>query len=213
MAEGADGKPGGDGISEARREEAKNLKKPEVWMKVPSKKDLRTKGKSKLETRKPERPKRVHFEAVLIKSVKGVSYVAILKNLQSRVNPEELGVMISGVRETRTKDLLVEIKCAAKDRGRLDSAFRDVVRETGSVRHLVPTNEVDILDIDPIVEAAEIAMTVRSCLREEPLSDVKVSLTRKPFRGTKKAFVRMEEARVLMLLKETHIKGLYQCER
>ena len=113
--------------------------------------------------------------------------------------------MISGVRETRTKDLLVEIKCAVKDRGRLDSTFRDVVEETGSVRHLVPTIEVKILDIDPTVEAREIAMAVRSSLREEPSSDVKVSLTRKPFIGTKKAFVRMEEVRALMLLKETHI--------
>ena len=31
------------------------------------------------------------------------------------------GVKIGGVRETRTKGLLVKVKCAAKDRGRLDS--------------------------------------------------------------------------------------------
>ena len=55
--------------------------------------------------------------------MEGVSYAAILKSLKSRVNPEEVGVKIGGNRETRTKDLMVEIKCAAEDRGSLDSAL------------------------------------------------------------------------------------------
>ena len=57
------------------------------------------------------------------------------------------------LRETRSKDLLVEVKYAPKDRGKLDSVFRDVFGETGSVRSLVPTVEVEILDIDPTAEA------------------------------------------------------------
>ena len=88
------------------------------------------------------------------------------------------------------------MKCAAENRGRLDSAFRGVVDESGSVRHLVPTVEVEILDVDPIVEE-EVAQTVRSYLREEPSSEVKVFLTKKSFRGTRKAFVELEEARAL----------------
>ena len=40
----------------------------------------------------------------------GVSYALVLENLKSRVNPEELGVTIEGIRETRSKDLLVERK-------------------------------------------------------------------------------------------------------
>ena len=129
----------------------KTSKHPEKWLEVPLRKDLR---KKKLEPipKKPERPKRDHSESVIIKPLKGVSYAEILKNLKSRVNPEELGVKIGGIRETRTKDLLVEVKCAAEDRGRLDTAFRDVVGESGSVRHLVPTVEVEIMDIDPTIE-------------------------------------------------------------
>ena len=78
-----------------------------------------------------------------------------MKNLKSRANAEELGVTNGEIRETRTKDLLFEVRCAAKDRGSLDSIFRCVVGETGSVRHLVPTVEVEILGIDPTVEAKE----------------------------------------------------------
>ena len=102
---------------------------------------------------------------VLIKPSKGVNYEAILKNLKSRVNPEELGVKIGGIREVRTKDLLVEVKCAAEDRGRLDSAFREVVKESGSVRHLVPMVEVETQYVDSTVEEEEIAEAVWRCLR------------------------------------------------
>ena len=63
------------------------------------------------------------------------------------------------------------------------------------VHHFLPTVEVEIMEIDPNVEKA-----VWSYLREKPSSGVKVFLTRKPFRGTRKAFIRMEEARALMLL-------------
>ena len=48
---------------------------------------------------------------------------------------------------------LLHLKYAAKDRGRLDSAFRDDVGGSGSVRHLVPTVKVEIMDIEPTAEA------------------------------------------------------------
>ena len=47
-----------------------------------------------------------------------------------------------------TKVLLVEVKCGVENRGSLDSAFRGVVGESGSVCHLVPMVEVEIMDID-----------------------------------------------------------------
>ena len=123
--------------------------------------------------------------------MEGVSYAAILKNLQSRVNPEELWARIGGIRETRMNDLLFVLKCVAKDTVRLDSAFPEVIGETGSVHDLVPSVEVEILDVDPAVKTEEIAKVVWNCLREEPSSGVKVSLAKRPFRGTRKAFIRM----------------------
>ena len=82
-------------------------------MEVPARKDLQKK-KPKPATRKSERPKRARSEAVLIKPTVGVSYAAILKNLKSRGNPEELGATIGGNRETRSKDLLVEVRREGK---------------------------------------------------------------------------------------------------
>ena len=73
-------------------------------------------------------------------------------------------------------------------------------------------SEVEILDVDPMVEVEDIEEAVWSCLKEEPSSGVEVSLTKKPSRGTKKAFVKMEDARALKLLKAAHIKiGWVSC--
>ena len=87
------------------------------------------------------------------------------------------------------------MKCAAKDRGRLDSAFRDVVEETGSVRHLVFRVEEEILDIELTEESEEVTEAVRNCLQEETSSEVKVFMTKRPFRGTRKAYLLLEETR------------------
>ena len=184
----------------------KTSKQSEEWVEVPARKDFRKKKKPNLEIRRTERTKRAHSETVLIKPSEGVSCAAILKSLKNCVNHEELGVTIGGIRETRSKGVLVEVKCSAKDRKRLDSAFRNVVGGSESVRHLVLTVKVEVMDIDPTTGDEEVAEAVRSCLQEEPLSEVKVSITKRPFRGTRKTFVRLEEARALILLKVTHIK-------
>ena len=68
------------------------------------------------------------------------------------------------------------------------------------------------MDIDPTAEIIEVEKAVRSCLHEESISEVKVSMTKRPFRGTRKAFINLEEARALRLMKATHIKiGWVSC--
>ena len=69
-------------------------------MEVPTRKDLRKK-KSKPEAKKPEWPRCARPKAVLIKPVERVSYAAILKDIKKRVKPDELGVVVQGIRETR----------------------------------------------------------------------------------------------------------------
>ena len=68
-------------------------------------------------------------EAVLIKSAEGMSYASILRELKKRVKPDELGAKVLGSRETRSKDLLREMKCSTKDRGWLDTAFKEAIVE------------------------------------------------------------------------------------
>ena len=94
----------------------KDSNKEKEWVEVPKKKDLQ-KRKGKKPSKTQEKPRRARPEAVLIKPTEGMSYASILRELKKRVNPDELGATVQGIRETRSKDLLVELKCSTKSRG------------------------------------------------------------------------------------------------
>ena len=131
-------------MSEAKKPAEKRPKasnKEEAWVDVPKKKDLR-KRKAKKPSKTPEKPRRARPEAVLIKPAEGMSYASILRDLKKRVNPGELSATVQGIWETRSKDLLVELKCSTKSRGRLDTAFKEAVGARGTVRHLIPRIEI-----------------------------------------------------------------------
>ena len=103
-------------VSAAKKRAEKRPKasnKEEKWVEVPKKKDLR-KRKGKKPSKTPEKHRRARPEAVLIKRAEGVNHASILRELKKRVNPDELGATVQGIRETRSKDLLVELKCSTK---------------------------------------------------------------------------------------------------
>ena len=115
--------------------------KEEEWHEVPPRKNLR-KQKPEPEAKKPEWPRGACPETVLIKP----SNAAILRDFEKRVKPDELDVTDHGIRETRSKNLLVELKCSKEGKGRRDTAFKEVIGASGTVRHLIPRIEVEIAD-------------------------------------------------------------------
>ena len=104
-----------------------------------------------------------------------MSYASILRGLNKRVNLDELGSTVQGIRETRSNDLIVELKCSKKDRERLDTAFKEAVGASGTVRHLIPRMEVEIADLDLDVEEA-----VRGFFERDSEMEFRVSLTKTP---------------------------------
>ena len=149
---------------------------------------------------------------MLIKPTERVSYAAILKDLKKRVKPDEMGITGQGIRETRSKDILEELECSKKDRGRLGTAFKEAIGASGSVHHLIPRIEVEIVDLEPTIEVKDVEDAVRSLFDKEPELELRVSLSKTPYRGNRKAYVLLEEARALKLLKATHIKiGWVSC--
>ena len=131
---------------------------------------------------------------------------AILRDLEERVNSDELGATVQGIRETRSKDLLVELKCSTKSRGRLDTAFKEAVVARGTVRHLISGIEVEIADLEPTTGAEDVEDAVRSYFDQGAELELRVSLSETPYRGNRKSNVLLEEARALKLLKGAHIK-------
>ena len=99
-----------------------------------------------------------------------------------------------------------------KSRGRLDTAFKEVTGARGTVRHLIPRIEVEIADLEPTIEAEDVNDTVRSLFDEEAELDLRISLSKTPYRENQKAYVLVEEARALKLLEGAHIKiGWVSC--
>ena len=93
----------------------KASKKEEEQVEVPNKKDIRKK-KGKKPSKTPEKPRRVRPEAMLVKPAERMSYASILRELKKRVNPDELGATVQGIRETRTKHLHLTGPCTGKPR-------------------------------------------------------------------------------------------------
>ena len=93
-----------------------------------------------------------------------MSYAAILNDLKKHVKPDELGVTVHGIRETRSKDLLVELKCSTEGRGRLDTALKEVNGARGTVGHLISRIKVEIAGMEPSIEAEDVADAVRDFL-------------------------------------------------
>ena len=124
----------------AKKAEMKRPKaspREEEWMKVPARKSLHKK-KPKPEAKKPDWPRRACLEAVLIKPPEGVSYTAIFKDLKKKVKTDELGVTVHEIRETRSKDLLMKLKCSKEGRRWLDTALKEVISANRIVRYLKP---------------------------------------------------------------------------
>ena len=76
----------------------------------------------------------------------------------------------------------------------------------GTVSHLIPRIEVEIADLEPTIEVEDVENAVRSFFDHEPELELRVSLSKTPYRGNRKAYVLLEEARALMLLEGAHIK-------
>ena len=117
----------------------------------------------------PERPLRSRLDTVLIKPVQGMSYAFILRALKKRVNPDELGATVQGIsRETRSKELLVGLRCSKEGRGKLDAALKKAIGASGSVCHLIPRIEVKIADLESSIEAEDAKEAVRGFCEQGP---------------------------------------------
>ena len=113
-----------------------------------------------------------------------MSYASILRDLKRRVNPDELGVTVQGIREMHPKDLLVELNFPKEGRGRLDSAFHKAIGVSGTVRHLILRIEVEITNLESSIQGEEVEEAVREFCHQGPKMKLRVSLTKRPYRGT-----------------------------
>ena len=78
-----------------------------------------------------------------------------------QVKSEQLGVTFQGIRENRSKNLLVDLKRSAENRQRQNPAFSEVVGASGSVHHLISRIELEVTDINPNIQIQDVEEAIR----------------------------------------------------
>ena len=90
--------------------------------------------------------------------------------------------------------------------------MKEVIGASGTDRYLILRIEVEIVDTEPNIEAEDIKDAVRGLFDHGSELKLKLSLTKRPYRGNRKAYVLLKEAQAFKLLKTTHIQiGWVSC--
>lgn len=123
----------------------------------------------------------------------GSSYAEVLKHHKVKVKPDTLGVKISGIRESRKKEILIKVCPTADGRSKLSSAIREAVGDETSMRKLVTGMEVEVLDLVTTTDVEEVTEIVRSHIVGIDPDSVKVNLTERAFREYLEAYVELTD--------------------
>lgn len=193
---------------EIRRDKPVSLRKHQVDQREAEETETLKQADGK--KRRPRRNRRKRPEAVLIKPTQGTSYADVLKSIRSQVNPDEMGVKVKAVRQTRAGDILVELRATSEAKAIFGTAVRGAIGRSGEVRSLVPKAQVDIGDIDSATDEAEVKAALDFFFGEA--GDYKINLSRVNRWGNIKAFVEMEESKAVKLDQAGHIRvGWINC--
>ena len=77
----------------------------------------------------------------------------------------------------RSKDRLVELQCSNKERVWLESALKEVIGASRSVRHHILRIEMKISNMKPSIEVEDVEEAVNSFFDHGQAIDLKVALT------------------------------------
>ena len=126
--------------------------------------------------------------------------------MKKRVKPEELSVTYRELGSHALRTLWWSLNIPR----RRESGWTppsEVMGASGSVRYYMPRIEVEISDIEPSIEVEDVEEADHGSAINS-----KVSLTKRPFTGTRRVYFLLEEGQAVTLIKVTHIKiGWVSC--
>lgn len=139
----------------------------------------------------PKGPKK-RPDAVIIKPREGHSYADVLKNLRTKMNPEETEVAIQSVRKTKSGSILLVMgKGGRKDEFR--KAITGTLKEEATVQCMKSKATIEIQDLDSLTTEEEVFRAINKVVRTT-IEDTNVRLTATNTREQKRAFVSMPAA-------------------
>ena len=189
----------------------KGRKQPKQQQQQPQKEQpqqQQRKQKTKKKEKKGTKP-----DAIVLKPADGKSYADILSTIRKAVKPEESGVEIRSIRQTRAGQVLLELK---EGNSVTRTAFSDALREaTGNdctvVRELVPRVVLEIRDLDSCTSSEEVEEALKRDLQDYK-GFLQSVLTRPNARAQRMAIVTVETPAAEKLMATARIKiGWVNC--
>ena len=132
----------------------RNEKEPE-WTKVERVKKTKKPKKTGVKNKEKKTPARLP-EAIAVKTRGDSSYADILRKLKTEIDPESFGVKVSGIRRTRSGELLVEIKRGTGKAMDLKKAVAETLGKEATVRTMARRIVLAIRDLDEATSEAEV---------------------------------------------------------
>lgn len=150
-------------------------------------------------------------DAVVIAPGPGKTYADILKEIRSKVKPEDTETDVRSIRQTRAGHVLLELASNTKGREAFSQNLRSAIGEAGSVRNLVSRVTLEIRDLDSLTEVKDVEEALKRELGDA-CSEAKVFVNSENSRGQKIAVVELEQHGADSLLATSKIKiGWVNC--
>lgn len=144
-------------------------------------------------------------EAILIKQTGKETYAEILREIRSRVNPDDSETKIKTVRQTKSGHVLLELAANSKGKENFSSSLKSILGEKADIRHLEPRTTLEIRDMDEFTSEEEVESAVKLKL-SDPTLNLQVTLMRVNSRAQKLAIIQLNIRAANELLQDPRIK-------
>lgn len=146
-------------------------------------------------------------EAVIIKPMKGKTYADVLKDIRTKVKPEDDAADIRSIRQTRDGAVLLEFKKTTliENREKFSKSLREALGQDGVVKAITPRTTLEIRDMDGITTVADVEEAVRRDTGNTQ-GELKISVSKPNSRGQKLAIFTTSDEDAHKLLEAGRIK-------
>lgn len=148
---------------------------------------------------------KIRGEALTIKAPES-SYAEILKNMKTKIDPEEVGVNIKYIRRTREGDLLVELAKGEGQAKKLENAIKNSLGDDLQVKTLSEKHLLEIKDMEESTTAEDIIKGLTTVVGVSEREHIKVHNIRVSYSGTKQAIVQISARAAAIINKKERVK-------
>ena len=173
------------------------------------KQQLQQKQQKQMQEKKPKGTK---LDAIVLKPAEGKTYADILSTIRTAVKPEDSGIEVRSIRQTRAGHVLLELRrSTTPSRASFSEALKGATGDDCTVEELVPRTVLEIRDLDSCTSEDEVKQALKRDLQDYN-GILRSSLTQPNARKQRMAIVTVETSAANRLMATARIKvGWVNC--